>query len=217
MFETQVFKGAVLELNTKERVLRAACTLFATRGFYNTTVREIAARAQTNLAAINYHFRSKDELYREVLSHSFREVVYTEHANPPEEGENSAGEERLRAFIRNLVAGHGDKSRFSEHLRLLAWEMLSPTSALDHLEEIEARRYLDRAKDVLRPLLPEDAAEEKLAATALALIGQCLIFRGLPARMRPVLASSLALGEEDGLTDLICSLFLQGLGKTPHC
>lgn len=203
-----------MELNTKERVLRAACTLFAARGFYNTTVREIAARAQTNLAAINYHFRSKDDLYREVLSRSFREVVYTERAIPAEV-ENSAGEERLRAFIRNLVAGHGDKGRFSEHLRLLAWEMLSPTSALDHLEEIEAKRYLDRAKDVLRPLLPEDAAEEKLTATALALIGQCLIFRGLPARMRPVLAPSPALGEEEGLTDLICGLFLQGLGKTP--
>lgn len=194
-------------LNARERVLRAARTLFAERGYHNTTVREIAAQAHTNLASINYYFRSKDELYREMLSRSFRDVVNSETTELAG-NEESPDEERLRAFIRQLVAGRGSEDGFSEHLRLLAWEMLSPTSALDHIEEIEARRHLERTMEILRPLLPDGTPEAKLAATALALIGQCLIFRGLPERMRPV-----TQGEDAALPDLIYDLFLKGLAN----
>lgn len=197
-------------LSARERVLRAARTLFAERGYHNTTVREIAAQARTNLASINYYFRSKDELYREMLSLSFRDVVNPETSELTG-NEEVADEERLRVFIHHLVAGRGNEDGFSEHLRLLAWEMLSPTSALDHIEEIEARRYLDMTKDIVRPLLPGDASEARLAATSLALIGQCLIFRGLPERMRPA-----AQGEDAALPDLIFDLFLKGLANAPQ-
>lgn len=197
-------------LNARERVLRAARTLFAERGYHNTTVREIAAQAHTNLASINYYFRGKDELYREMLSRSFRDVVNPETTELAG-SEEIADEERLRVFIRHLVAGHGTEDGFSEHLRLLAWEMLSPTSALDHIEEIEARRHIDRTKDIVRPLLPDGTSEARLAAAALALIGQCLIFRGLPERMRP------ATQEEDAaLPDLLFDLFLKGLANAPR-
>ena len=196
-------------LSARKRVLRAARTLFAKRGYHNTTVREIAAHAHTNLASINYYFHSKDELYREVLSQSFREIISVEHADIAA-GDECADRERLRSFIHQLVAGRESEDGFSEHLRLLAWEMLSPTSALDHIEEIEARRHLDRTKEIVRPLLPEGISEEKLEAAALALIGQCLIFRGLPERIRPVPQEG-----DKTLSDLIFALFLNGLESTP--
>ena len=51
---------------TRARILDAALDLFGERGLTGTTVRDIAARAKVNVAAISYHFGGKDELYRAV-------------------------------------------------------------------------------------------------------------------------------------------------------
>ncbi|MFA7242048.1 MAG: CerR family C-terminal domain-containing protein [Sulfuricellaceae bacterium] len=50
------------------RLLRAALECFATHGFNKTSTRRIAQAAGVNLAAINYYFGSKAELYRAVYS-----------------------------------------------------------------------------------------------------------------------------------------------------
>jgi AcrR family transcriptional regulator len=44
---------------TKEKLIRAAFFLFAEKGFEATSTREIAQRAKTNIASINYHFGGK--------------------------------------------------------------------------------------------------------------------------------------------------------------
>jgi TetR/AcrR family transcriptional regulator, regulator of cefoperazone and chloramphenicol sensitivity len=59
---------------TRERLIAAASELFAARGFRATTAREIAERAGVNLAAGNYHYGSKKELYREVLRAQFEKI-----------------------------------------------------------------------------------------------------------------------------------------------
>ncbi|MFN8369042.1 MAG: TetR family transcriptional regulator [Bacteriovoracaceae bacterium] len=54
-------------LDTKDKILRVATQLFAQNGFEGTSVRELALQAEVNIAAINYHFQNKENLYREVL------------------------------------------------------------------------------------------------------------------------------------------------------
>jgi AcrR family transcriptional regulator len=66
---------------TQERILKTAVRLFADRGYEVTSIRTIAARANVNQAAINYHFKSKDGLYREVLRRALRAL--TEHFPTP--------------------------------------------------------------------------------------------------------------------------------------
>ena len=48
---------------TKARLLEAAGEEFAAKGFDAATVRSISQRAQANLAAVNYHFGDKTQLY----------------------------------------------------------------------------------------------------------------------------------------------------------
>src|SRR6202163_2969110 len=51
---------------TRASILDAAERLYADRGFADVTLRDIVAAADVNLAAVNYHFGSKDELIAEL-------------------------------------------------------------------------------------------------------------------------------------------------------
>jgi len=53
---------------TKDRILDAAEALFMEHGFEATSLRSITATAGVNLAAVNYHFGSKEELFQAVLT-----------------------------------------------------------------------------------------------------------------------------------------------------
>lgn len=62
-------------IETRDRILRAASDLFATTGFNGTTLREITERADANLAAVNYYFRSKDDLILSTIEEAVRPLV----------------------------------------------------------------------------------------------------------------------------------------------
>jgi AcrR family transcriptional regulator len=53
--------------HTRTAILAAAERLYAERGFGDVTLRDIVAEANVNLAAVNYHFGSKDELIAELF------------------------------------------------------------------------------------------------------------------------------------------------------
>ncbi len=54
-------------LSTKEKIIRVTMEIIAVEGFQNVTIRKIANRAGVNLAAVNYHYGSKDAVINEAL------------------------------------------------------------------------------------------------------------------------------------------------------
>lgn len=65
---------------TRERIVRAATPLFAEKGLGGVTVREICRAAKVNGALVNYHFRSKEGLYRECVERVYAETHGAEMA-----------------------------------------------------------------------------------------------------------------------------------------
>ena len=61
-------------MSTKDKILNAAEKLFAEQGFNGTSLREITSLAEVNLAAVNYHFGSKKELIKAVMSRYMNEL-----------------------------------------------------------------------------------------------------------------------------------------------
>ena len=53
--------------STKDRILGAAEELFAQHGFAGTSLRQVTGLAAVNIAAVNYHFGSKENLVNEVF------------------------------------------------------------------------------------------------------------------------------------------------------
>jgi AcrR family transcriptional regulator len=89
---------------TKEKILDAAEGLFAEHGFGETSLRQITTQAGVNLAAINYHFRSKDALIQAVFTRRIDPLNQKRLAMLDAcEAENSNGPLPLVPVIRALV------------------------------------------------------------------------------------------------------------------
>jgi AcrR family transcriptional regulator len=84
---------------TRSAILGAAERLYADRGFGDVTLRDIVAEANVNLAAVNYHFGSKDELIAELF------VTRSIQTNRERLNELKAAEERGdgRASIEDIM------------------------------------------------------------------------------------------------------------------
>jgi len=93
--------------NTKERILDAAERLFADHGFPTTSMRDITHEAGVNLAAVNYHFGSKEALLIAVLQRTAAPVNQS-RLERLDELEAAAGggpvptEQIVRAFLTPL-------------------------------------------------------------------------------------------------------------------
>ena len=89
--------------HTRSAILVAAERLYADRGFADVTLRDIVAAADVNLAAVNYHFGSKDELIAELFvtrSLALNRERLNELKAAEEPGGGSAG---IDAILRALV------------------------------------------------------------------------------------------------------------------
>ena len=96
------------QAGTKDRILDAAEELFAERGFRETSLRDITSRARVNLAAVNYHFQSKDALIQAVFARRIGPVNQARMAMLDRfEAEARGGpvplENILRAFLEPVV------------------------------------------------------------------------------------------------------------------
>jgi AcrR family transcriptional regulator len=58
-----------MSLDKKEHILETAVELFAEKGFEGTSIRDLAAKAEVNIAMINYYFGSKDKLFEAIVEH----------------------------------------------------------------------------------------------------------------------------------------------------
>lgn len=154
--------------DTRERILDAAEALFAEHGFAGTSVRSVTAAAGTNLNAINYHFGSKEGLFRAVVGRIIRPVNEEQlrlleglEAEGGEAGGAPSVEELIAAYVSPLVELLGrDEERGRAISRLVARVLadaggVSQRAALAEVEESEGR-YLRAFARALPHLPPEE-------------------------------------------------------------
>jgi TetR/AcrR family transcriptional regulator, regulator of cefoperazone and chloramphenicol sensitivity len=198
---------------TKVRLLESAGQEFADKGFDCARIRAICERAQANVAAVNYHFGDKEQLYVEAVLEAHR-------CGSAPEGRDEVGPgepvEELREFIHyflsHVLALH-DPDDWRH--RLMIREMLHPTPASDVLIREAIRPRFERLMAILRRFCPE-AEERKLHALAFSVIGQCLHYkmaRSIAERL--VGPDGMAALDLDYLTEHITTFCLAALGCVP--
>src|ERR1700729_4279199 len=75
--EPKVRVGRPSAKGTRDRIVGAAAELFSERSFDGATTREIAARADVTQPLLNYHFRSKEELWQAAVDSLFERLNRT--------------------------------------------------------------------------------------------------------------------------------------------
>ncbi|MFD2165920.1 TetR/AcrR family transcriptional regulator [Thalassotalea euphylliae] len=93
-------------MTTKNKILDAAEDLFAVKGFNGTSLREITSLAEVNLAAVNYHFGSKKELIKAVMSRYMNELAPNLEKALLDVGsdENASLNDVFSAFVQPLLS-----------------------------------------------------------------------------------------------------------------
>lgn len=130
--------------DTITRILDAAEELFAEQGFAETSLRSITAKAEVNLAAVNYHFGSKKVLIQAVFARfldPFGKMVeisidHYERQNP----EGVLSVEEILRYVARALAGvsEGDRRKLTIFMRLAG---LAYNQGQGHLRKFLQKEY----------------------------------------------------------------------------
>lgn len=110
------------QFSTKDRILGAAEELFAQQGFGGTTLRQVTRHADVNIAAVNYHFGSKENLVNEVFRRRMDQMSAQRLARLKQAREDAPGELEpiLAAFVEPALALAQDRHGGSAFIRVIA-------------------------------------------------------------------------------------------------
>ena len=144
----------------KERLLDAAEQLFASKGFGEVSVRELAAAAEVNVAAVNYHFQGKETLFHEAIVRRFTGQRDRTLSGLQGLLERSEGRPRVDEVIRVLVSEYLDGALSNNFLTMITRDMHSGKGAghLEFLKEMVAPVFqaISQALIAARPNLQQD-------------------------------------------------------------
>lgn len=159
---------------TRQKLLDSAGPVFAQRGYYSATVREICKRAGANVAAVNYHFRDKLGLYAEVLNQCAR-------AAPVEQmraalDQSGSPEDILRDVIRARVQGLRKDAFPNWYLRIFAHELTEPTPAMSRLINRVSRPIYHRLLELIAKIIGVPPHHTKTKLCAHSVMGQILFY-----------------------------------------
>jgi AcrR family transcriptional regulator len=144
---------------TRALILDAAERLYAERGFADVTLRDIVAEAGVNLAAVNYHFGSKDELIAELfVTRSI--ATNRERLNELKAAETAGGgradiESILRALVgptlRGCLGPDNERSTAARFMIRTSIESVPPIRRIKNREFDHLRKFAE----AIRRSLPD--------------------------------------------------------------
>jgi len=148
--------------STRERLLNVAEQRFGEGGYEGTSLRAITVAAAANIAAVNYHFGSKEALLRAAVARAMA-PVNTERRRRLDQLEANgrpSAEQLIRAFIEpglDLVLRHGERGAIAA--RFIGRVAFDPSHRIRELYAAESDPVEARYLAALQAALPEAAPE----------------------------------------------------------
>jgi AcrR family transcriptional regulator len=192
---------------TRARLLDAARVVFAEHGFQGATVREICRRAEANVAAVNYHFGSKDGLLVEALNFTRLKALQTANAKA-----SKCPSMRLRLFIHDFMLTLLGETNASEQCQIMARELADPTPVLDKIVREAIAPLHAFLGDLVREIVDGKIGEAELQRCVHSIVGQCSFYyhsRPVLQRLHPELRYSHK--EIEAIAQHIAEFSLNGL------
>jgi AcrR family transcriptional regulator len=172
---------------TRARLLDVATQIFAESGYYAATIRDIAQRAGTNIAAVNYHFGDKLGLYTEILESKLVPAARTESVRQALELD-APPEAVLRQAIKAMAHAVCAEQDRDLRMRLMMHELAHPSPAIDRVINKVSRPLYDRFRRLIGQMIGLSMDHEKTRLCTHSVIGQIVHYkhaRSFVARLWP--------------------------------
>lgn len=158
---------AAVKVDKKTAIYNQAATIFANKGFANTTVDEIAAAAGLAKGTVYYHFKSKEELLFSLIEQGVEKFVVQIETRTAKAKD---GAERLDALIEAQVDFFTEYRDFCRTMLSEIWRLESYWKQSS--EKIQSK-YLSVIHQVLNRVKREGAIKRSIntEAAAMALFG----------------------------------------------
>ncbi|WP_425059934.1 HTH-type transcriptional regulator BetI [Sporomusa carbonis] len=144
-----------MEKDSRTKLIEAATSLFAKRGFTAVSIRELAETAGVNSALISYHFGGKEGLYEAVLEANFSRIA---EAISAAEKMQLTPEARIRYYTKAVNVLHKQNPFL---IRLLHTELTNPTACF----ETVIKKYLSQAYSFIYKSFAEGVASGYFSPT----------------------------------------------------
>jgi AcrR family transcriptional regulator len=197
--------------DTRQRLLEAACMVFAEKGYRDATIQEICDRAGANVAAVNYHFGDKERLYDLAWRYAY-DLARDKYPIEVELSEEVGPEKRLEIVIRSLLGRIFDSGLAGCFPKFTLRESAEPTSALVKIVDEVMRPHGKYVGEIMNQLLGQSADNHHTHLCAMSVISQCLFF-SFNRNIRKLIINrdSLSSKEVDALADHIYRFVLAGI------
>lgn len=152
--------------DTRDRILIAAESLFMERGYAATSLRMITAKARVNLAAVNYHFGSKEALIREVFERRLgplnaARIAHLDQLEASAGGRPLTTEQIIEAIVTPALQVNRDPlAGGAVFMRLLGRAFSEPGDTMREILPAQYRQVVVRFKQALGRALPEMPDQE---------------------------------------------------------
>lgn len=158
--------------STRAKLIDAAGRLFAERGYAGAASKAICAAAGTDLAAINYHFGSRDGLYRAVLREGHMHFVNLDELTALTCSAQSAAQ-KLERFIDAIVDGLIHDQGW--HTRVCAREILAPSAHFGSLINDEVMPKFAQVAAIVSEFTGISVGDPALARCVVSVMAPCLM------------------------------------------
>jgi AcrR family transcriptional regulator len=142
-------------VDTKTKILDSAEKLFGKKGFDATSLRDITAEADVNLAAVNYHFQTKESLIDAVIARRLEPVNRRRLEMLAAAGPNATVEQLVEAFVLPVV-----QQDISSILPMMGRAFASPDPFLLRIFKRNLIPIADRFCEAFMVALPQLSPEE---------------------------------------------------------
>jgi AcrR family transcriptional regulator len=148
--------------STKRKIIEASKDIFAEHGYERATIKMICEKADVNIASVNYYFRTKKELYTDVLSELAESVISIMLDKLKTASEDIKDpKEFVRELVAILVLGVGEKADYFKCRDILHHELTTPSGAFDAIYELFIEPWLDCMKESFKRIVPNYPEEER--------------------------------------------------------
>lgn len=200
---------------TRERILDKAEALFASNGYHAVSVREITAAAQCNLAAVNYHFGNKQNLYLEVFRSRWLPRASRLHRNfrkSLKDNGNLSPNVVVRSLARAFLEGPISDEERTRHHKLIFGEFAQPTQAFELVADQVLKPLFTNLVTDLKTAMPDATRDKQLALNAFSILAMVLYFNLARPLITRVLDGHDEIDFKDRLIDHIVEFSLNGIG-----